>query len=293
MLPRSTMTPSVRTLAWRVPLLVAGILGTGMLFGLEKYIIYAPTRAIETTPRSAGLAFEDVWFPAGDGAKLNGWLIRATDARFTLLWFHGNAGNISHRVENIASLHRFLAAPLRPNIFIFDYRGYGRSEGSVSDLSEVATYRDAEGALAYLRGRQDLAHTKFVYFGRSLGTAVAIELARRHPPAGMILETPFTSIKDMAHAILPFLPIGGLLRTKYDSLSKIREVRVPLIILHGDRDEVVPYEQGRHLFEAANEPKSFFTIRGARHNDTYIVGDRPYFSAWARFLGSLESPRPL
>jgi fermentation-respiration switch protein FrsA (DUF1100 family) len=157
----------------------------------------------------------------------------------------------------------------------------------------VATYRDAEGVLAYLRGRQDLAHTKFVYFGRSLGTAVAIELARRHPPAGMILETPFTSIKDMAHAILPLLPIGGLLRTKYDSLSKIREVRVPLIILHGDRDEVVPYEQGRRLFEAANEPKSFFTIRGARHNDTYIVGDRPYFSAWARFLGSLESPRPL
>jgi len=293
MLSVGTMTPSVRTLAWRVPLLVAGILGTGMLLGLEKYIIYVPEQAIEMTPQTEGLAFEDVWFPTSDGAKLNGWLVPAADARFTLLWFHGNAGNISHRVDNIKYLHRYLAAPLCPNIFIFDYRGYGRSEGSLSDLSEEATYRDGDGALAYLRGRQDLAHTKLVYFGRSLGAAIAVELARRHPPAGMILETPFTSIKDMARVILPFLPVGGLLRTKYDSLSKIREIRVPLLVLHGDRDDVVPYEQGRRLFEAANEPKTFFTIRGARHNDTYIVGDRPYFNAWARFLGSLESTRPL
>ena len=293
MLSAGTMTPSVRTLAWRVPLLVAGILGTGMLLGLEKYIIYVPERAIEMTPQTEGLAFEDVWFPTSDGAKLNGWLVRAADARFTLLWFHGNAGNISHRVDNIKYLHRYLASPLCPNIFIFDYRGYGRSEGSLSDLSEEATYRDGDGALAYLRGRQDLAHTKLVYFGRSLGAAIAVELARRHPPAGMILETPFTSIKDMARVILPFLPVGGLLRTKYDSLSKIREIRVPLLVLHGDRDDVVPYEQGRRLFEAANEPKTFFTIRGAHHNDTYIVGDRPYFTAWARFLGSLESTRPL
>jgi uncharacterized protein len=281
------MTPPVRTTAWRVPLLVAVILGSVMFLGLEKYLIFVPERAIEMTPQSEGLAYEDIRFPAKDGVELHGWLVPATDARFTLVWFHGNAGNIGHRVDNIKYLHRSLGRPLLPNIFIFDYRGYGRSAGSLSDLSEEATYRDAEGALAYLRGRQDLAQTRLVYFGRSLGSAIAVEMARQHAPAGLILETPFTSIQDMARVALPFLPVGAWLRTRYNSLGKIPEIRVPLLVLHGNRDEVVPYEQGRRLFEAANEPKTFFTIHGARHNDTYIVGDRPYFDAWARFLGSL------
>ena len=281
------MAPPVRTMAWRVPLLVAGILGTSMLLGLEKYVIYVPERTIEMTPWSEGLAYEDVWFPTSDGLKLHGWLVPSPDARVTLVWFHGNAGNISHRVDNIKQLHRFLGRARTPNIFIFDYRGYGKSQGGFSDLSEEATYRDAEGALAYLRARQDLAHTKPVYFGRSLGAAIAVEVARRHSPAALILETPFTSIRDMAKVALPFLPVGSLLQTKYDSLTKIREIRVPLLILHGDRDDVVPYEQGRRLYEAANEPKTFYAIRGARHNDTYIVGDRAYFNAWARFLEGL------
>ncbi len=281
------MTPPLRTMAWRVPLLLAGILGTGMFLGLEKYVIYVPDRTIEMTPQHEGLAFEDVWFPATDGVRLHGWLVPAPEARFTLLWFHGNAGNISHRVDNIKDLHRYLGRPLLPNIFIFDYRGYGKSAGSHSDLSEEATYRDADGVLAYIRGRPDLARTRLIYFGRSLGAAIAVEAARRHPPAGLILETPFTSIKDMARVTLPFLPLGSLLRTRYDSLSKIPEIRAPLLVLHGDRDDVVPYEQGRRLFEAANQPKTFYTIRGAHHNDTYIVGDRPYFEAWARFLRDL------
>ena len=277
------MIPPFRTMAWRIPLVLAGILGTGMFLGLEKYVIYVPERAIEMTPKSEGIAYEDVWFPASDGLRLHGWLIPAPNARLTLVWFHGNAGNIGHRVDNIKHLHRLLGL----NVFIFDYRGYGRSAGTLSDLSEEATYRDAEGALAYLRGRQDLAHTRLVYFGRSLGAPIAVEAARRHPPTGLILETPFTSIKEMARVALPFLPLGTLLRTKYDSLGKIGEIRVPLLILHGDRDDVVPYEQGRRLFDAANEPKTFYRIRGARHNDTYIVGGQPYFDAWARFLGSL------
>jgi len=280
MLSGMLMTPPLRTMAWRVPLLLAGILGAGMFLGLEKYLIFVPERTIEMTPRDEGLPYEDVWFPAGDGVRLHGWLVPAPDARFTLVWFHGNAGNISHRVDNITHLHRLL----RLSIFIFDYRGYGRSNGSHSDLSEEATYLDAEGALAYLRGRRDLDRTRLVYFGRSLGAAIAVEAARRHPPAALILETPFTSIQDMSRVLLPWLPVGSLLRTKYDSLAKIREIRVPLLVLHGDRDDVVPYEQGRRLFEAANEPKWFYTIRGARHNDTYFVGGQPYFDVWARFL---------
>ena len=281
------MIPPFRTLAWRVPLVLAGILGTGVLLGLEKYVIFFPERIIEMTPQSEGLAYEDVWFPAKDGVKLHGWLVPAPGARFTLVWFHGNAGNIGHRVDNIKYLHRALAPPLLPTIFIFDYRGYGQSAGSLSDLSEKATYDDAEGALTYLRGHPDLARTPLIYFGRSLGAAIAVEMARRHPPAGLILETPFTSIKDMARMALPFLPVGSLLTSKYDSLSKIQEIRTPLLVLHGDQDDVVPYKQGRRLFEAANQPKTFYTIPGARHNDTYVVGGRPYFDAWASFLRGL------
>jgi fermentation-respiration switch protein FrsA (DUF1100 family) len=281
------MTPSVRTLAWRAPLLLvgslAGILGTGMFLGLEKYVIYVPDRTVEATPQSEGIAYEEVWFPAADGVKLHGWLIPAQGARFTLVWFHGNAGNISHRVDNIKHLHHLLSL----SVFIFDYRGYGKSAGRLADLSEEATYRDAEGALRYVRGRRDADRTRLVYFGRSLGTAIAVEMARRHPPAGLILETPFTSVADMARVVMPLLPTGGLLQTRYDSLAKIREIRVPLLVLHGDRDDVIPYEQGRRLYEAANQPKTFYTIRGARHNNTYIVGDRPYFDAWARFLRGL------
>jgi fermentation-respiration switch protein FrsA (DUF1100 family) len=264
-----------------------------MFLGLEKYVIYVPERAIEMTPQSEGLAYEDVWFKATDGVTLHGWLVPVPNARFTLVWFHGNAGNISHRVDNFKYLHRYLAPPQLPTIFIFDYRGYGKSAGSSSDLSEEATYHDADGALAYLRARQDLARTALVYFGRSLGAAIAVEMARRHTPAGLILETPFTSIQDMARVVLPLLPVGNLLRTKYDSLSKMREIRAPLLVLHGDRDDVVPYEQGRRLFEAANQPKTFYTILGAHHNDTYIVGDRPYFNAWAHFLCGLERAGPL
>lgn len=159
------MTLPLRTSVWSVPLLVAGILGTGMILSVERYVIYAPIRTIEATPESEGLAYEDVWFTASDGVKLHGWLVPAPGARITLLWFHGNAGNISHRVNNIKYLHRLLGI----NVFIFDYRGYGRSEGGMFNLSEQATYRDAEGAVAHLQSRRDLADTKLVYFGQLPG----------------------------------------------------------------------------------------------------------------------------
>jgi fermentation-respiration switch protein FrsA (DUF1100 family) len=273
---------------WRVPLLVVAILGSGMFFlGLEKYLLYFPERILEATPKSQGLAFEEVRFPASDGVLLHGWLVPASGARHTLVWFHGNAGNISHRVHNIGYLHRLLGI----NVFIFDYRGYGLSAGGRSDLSEEATYRDAEGALAFIRGRPDLARTRLVYFGRSLGAAIAIEMARHHPPAGLILETPFTSIRDIARVHYPFVP-RMFLRLKYDSLAKIPALRVPLLVLHGDRDEVVPLDQPQRLFQAANEPKTFYLIPGAHHNDTYIVGGDAYFAAVGRFLESL-APSPI
>ncbi|HYL80281.1 MAG TPA: alpha/beta fold hydrolase [Candidatus Acidoferrum sp.] len=270
-------------MAWRTPPVAADILRIGMILSLERYVIYAPERSIEVTPQGEGLDFEDVWFDSSDGVKLHGWLVPAPGARITLLWFHGNGGNIARCLNNLKYLFRRLGV----NIFVFDYRGYGRSEGGMFDLSEEATYRDADGALAYLRGRRDLAGTTPVYFGQSLGAAIAVDIARRQPAAGLILETPFTSIRDMARIVAPYWPFPSLLQTKYDSLRKIEEVRVPLLVLHGDHDEWVPYEQGRRLFDAANEPKTLYTIPGAHHNDTYVVGGEKYFEAWAGFLSTL------
>ena len=281
------MIPPIWMMLWRMPLLMAlcltGILGAGMILGLEKFALFFPERSLGATPRAEGLAYEDVWFTAADGIALHGWWIPAPGAPVTLVWFHGNAGNIGDRVHNIGYLHRVL----RVNVFIFDYRGYGQSHGGRSDLSEEATYRDGEGALAYLRARPEVARTRLVYFGRSLGAAIAIELARTQPPAGLIVETAFTTLKDVARVHYPFLPLW-FLRTKYESLHKIPEIRVPLLILHGDRDEVVPLDQAHRLYAAANEPKRLYVIRGASHNDTYMVGGAAYFDVWASFLGSLD-----
>lgn len=279
--------PSIGKMFRDAPLLVgvslAGLLGVAMILGLEKLALYFPVRALEATPQAVGLVYEDVWFQSTDGLTLHGWLVPAPEARFTVVWFHGNAGNISHRVHNIGYLHRLL----RTNVFIFDYRGYGQSHGNRFSLSEQATYRDGEGALAYLRSRQDLSRTRMVYFGRSLGAAVAVELARRDPPAGLILETTFSTLKDVARVHYPFVPLF-FLQTKYETIRKLPEIHIPVLFLHGDRDEVVPLEQAERLYAAANEPKKLYVIHGAHHNDTYVVGGTAYFDVWAQFLDSLD-----
>jgi len=273
---------------------------------IERSFIYFPERELIGDPAELGLAFDDAYFTAGDGVRLHGWFVPGaggtaeqssigTELRSeavplfqgsnvpaalggaTWLWFHGNAGNISDRLENLRLLHDELGV----NVFIFDYRGYGRSEGSPS---EQGTYRDAEAALAYALSRPDVDAERIVYFGRSLGSAVAVELATRRPPFALILESPFTSMADLARQHYRFLPATGLIRTKYDSLSKIGSVRAPLLVLHGDQDDIVPFEAGKRLFEAASEPKRFYTIRGAGHNDTYVAGGREYFRALREFV---------
>ena len=259
---------------------------------VERFFIYHPTREIFLTPGALGVAFEDVHFEASDGVKLHGWFVPAraggpgapggaggAGETPTLIWFHGNGGNLSHRVENIALLHQKVAA----NIFIFDYRGYGRSEGTPS---EEGTYRDAEGAVRYLLSRKDVDEDRLIHFGRSLGASVALEEALRRPPAGMILESPFTSVGAMAQKLY-LLPIGRFLKTRYDNLSKIKKFRLPLLVLHGDRDGIVPLSMGRALFEAANDPKDFYVIKGAGHNDSYVTGGEAYFRRLASFIQKL------
>jgi uncharacterized protein len=174
---------------------------------MEERFIFFPEARIEQTPRDLALDFDDVYFTAADGLRLNGWFVPHAGAQATLLWFHGNAGNISHRLENIKLLHE----KVKVHIFIFDYRGYGRSEGRTT---EAGTYLDGEAAIRHLRSRKEVDPERIVFFGRSLGAAVAVELATREEAAALILETPFVSIRAMARLALPLLPIGPLLRTR-------------------------------------------------------------------------------
>jgi fermentation-respiration switch protein FrsA (DUF1100 family) len=251
---------------------------------MEEKFIFFPSAAIEKTPREFGLEYEDIYFTAADGVRLNGWLARYPGAEITLLWFHGNAGNIGHRAEAM----KLLYDKLRANVFIIDYRGYGRSEGTIS---EAGSYEDALAALKYLRARKDLDPKGVALFGQSLGSAVAADLAAREECLALILEAPFVSIREMARAIYPWLPVGPLLKTRYDVVEKIQKVKAPLLVAHGENDEIVPFEHGRRVFAAASAPKEFYAIRGAHHNDTFFVGGNAYFAAMKHFIERAGSGR--
>ena len=275
----------MRSRAWQIVdcpgvdlanLMLANLLWTYV----EKRFVFFPTYEVESTPDQLGLTYEDVSFNTADGFKLNGWFVPGT-TDFTWLCFHGNGGNIGHRATEVALLHRNLGM----NLLIFDYRGYGKSEGTPS---EQGTYRDARAALQYLEERSDLDPKRIVYFGHSLGTAVAVELATATPPLALILVSPFASVRDMAHIAFPLLPSAWLVRNRYDSLARIGTIQRPLLILHGEHDEIVPISQGDKLFQAANPPKRFQILPETGHNDIFEAGGQTYWGALERFLAELE-----
>jgi fermentation-respiration switch protein FrsA (DUF1100 family) len=253
---------------------------------IEKGLIFHPDKGNDTaTPDIYGIKYDDVTFRTEDGLNLHGWFIPGKKSSpdedlHTLLWFHGNAGNINHRLGNLKMLHERVPV----NVFIIDYRQYGRSEGKIS---EKGTYIDARAALAYLHSRKEINREKIIFFGRSLGSAVAVELALNEKCRALILETPFTSILEMGKKLYPFLPVSLLLKTKYDSLAKIKNIKVPILVMHGDKDDLVPFEHGKRLYDMANEPKEFYTIPGAGHNDTHIVGGDEYFDVIRNFVNKL------
>jgi fermentation-respiration switch protein FrsA (DUF1100 family) len=274
---RKTVKALARGAALAVSIIVAFGIVARYTNLLDRLFIFFPERALFETPGDRGLSFEDVFFTTSDGVKLHGWFVPGRN-ELTLVWFHGNAGNIGHRVDNLAEMHRYLGV----NIFIFDYRGYGRSEGSPT---EAGTYLDAQGAVDYLRGRPSVDPNRLVLFGRSLGCAIAAEAASKSQPYALVLESPFTSVQAMAKRVYPFLPgAGRLVRTRYDCLSRVGSVGAPVMVLHGDQDSIVPYEMGREVYEAASPPKRFYRIEGADHNDTYLVGGAAYYEALAGFL---------
>ncbi len=259
-------------------LALGGLLAIGMIGLLENFLLYHPHRQLDLTPRTYGVDYENVHLETEDGARIHGWYVAPQEANGpVLLWAHGNAGNLSHRAENIAFIQKELGA----GVFLFDYRGYGKSEGRPS---EEGLYADGRAAYAWLTGR--MPHERVFLFGRSIGAAVVVRLAVEGKRArGLILESPFENIIAMGKKLFPFLPVGWFISQKFDNASMIPEVEMPLLILHGDRDGIVPHAQGKRLYEAARAPhKRFFTIRGAGHNDTYLAGGATYWDAWRDFL---------
>jgi len=245
---------------------------------MEEQFIFFPESELVATPAAVGLPFEDVRFTADDGTHLHGWYLEGESGSPLILFCHGNAGNISHRIENLRLFRR-----LGVSVFIFDYRGYGRSAGRPS---EKGTYSDGRGALAWLAGR-GWEPGRMIFFGRSLGASIAVQLALESPPAGLVLESPFPSIAAMGwhHNPVLYLLFGWwALNARYDNLDKIGRIELPLLVFQGERDAIVKEKMARRLFERANHPKTFHLIPGAGHNDTYEKGGDAYWQAWRRFL---------
>jgi uncharacterized protein len=255
----------------------------GLLLIFEKRFIYFPTRDHETTPSALGLPHEDVRLVAEDGVRIHGWYLPVREPRWVTLVSHGNGGNISHRLDRALLLQQHL----RSSVFLYDYRGYGASEGSPD---EAGTYRDARAAYRWLVEQKRVRPDELVLFGESLGSAVALELALERPAAALVLEAPFTSVPDVARRTI-FAPLAPFVRTRYESLARIPRLRMPLLVMQGDRDEVIPPALGRRLFDAAPEPKRYYAIPGAGHNDTYIVGGAAYWQALSGFLDHLTRAR--
>ncbi len=251
-----------------------------LLVSCENKIIYHPYKYPDGfwDPQSVGINVEDVYFSSADGLKLHAWFVPVPKPVATLLWFHGNAGNISHRLDNIQRL-----LPLNLNVFIFDYRGYGRSEGTPD---EKGIYLDSQAAYDVLVKTKNIPPEKLFLFGRSLGGVCAAKVAQTNPAAGLIMESVFTSARDMAGKLFPFLPLGKMIRSKMDAVGMVPGLTMPKLFLHGTQDEIVPYKLGRKLFAAAADPKEFYDIEGAGHNDTYIVGGEAYFQAIRKFIVS-------
>ena len=265
---------------WLLILIAVGLLAWGCREAMERALIYMPTRDMVGAPADVALAFRDVWFRTEDQARLHGWFVPGR-VPLAMLWCHGNAGNVSHRLDQLREIHQRLGI----GVFIFDYRGYGRSDGQPT---EAGLYQDTRAARDALIRELGIPADRIVYYGQSLGAAVALDLALTHPPPALILESPFLSVRAMANRTLP--GSGYLFKTSFDSLAKVGHLKSPLLILHGDADEIAPHEHGRRLFQAAPEPKAFYTIPGAHHNDTYLVGGNDYWEAWKRFLGGRGLP---
>jgi hypothetical protein len=270
-----------------------------MLYILQPKLLYVPTREVLYTPAEVNLDFENVIFKTADGLRLNGWFVpapleactkvasalsetqrgKSPTGQFTILFCHGNGGNMMHCLDSIDIFHN-----LGPNCFIFDYRGYGNSEGKPS---EEGTYLDAQAAYKWLTEEKKVPPGDIIVFGMSLGGSIAAHLAGRNKVAALVIESAFTSYADIGSRFYPYMPVRWFARFGYKTIQSIKDIRCPIMLIYSRDDEVMPFEFGLELFNSANEPKEFVEIFGG-HNDSFLVSGELYKNAWIKWLKFLE-----
>ena len=254
-----------------------------LLYGMQSRLIHlpgVPGRELMATPADIGLQWEDVQLRTADDVSLHGWYLPAPEdgARYTVVFFHGNAGNISHRLDSLEIFHDLGLATL-----IIDYRGYGRSEGSPS---EDGLYRDGDAAWRYLVDERGVSPGEIIAFGRSLGAAVAARVASERDVGGVILESAFTSAPDRGAELYPIFPVRLLARIHYPTRDYIRDVEVPVLVVHSPEDEIIPIHHGRAIYDAAPEPRQFLEISGD-HNTGFLQSRERYSQGIAEWLQTL------
>jgi hypothetical protein len=246
-----------------------------LVFFFQARMVFFPQAELVATPASVGLGYEEVWLRASDGVRLHGWFLPAPGGRGVALFCHGNAGNVSHRMETLQTMHG-----LGLSCLIFDYRGYGKSGGSPA---ERGLYRDAEAALDWLVESKGIEPSRIICWGRSLGGPVAARLARDRSPGALVLESTFTTLPELGKKLYPYLPITLISRFRFPTRRYVRTAGCPVLVVHSAEDELVPIWFGRKLYEAAPEPKSFLTIRGG-HGEGFLVSGDLYTRGVRDFL---------
>lgn len=266
---------------WTIFLIVViaySVVGWSLYF-LQPRFLYCPVREITYTPADINLTFEKIALKTEDNLKISAWYIPADNARYTVLFCHGNAGNMTHRLDTINIFNE-----LGLNCLVFDYRGYGDSQGIPT---EEGTYRDAMAAWKWLTDIRKVHPDRIIVFGRSLGGSVAANLASRVRPKGLVLESAFTSYENIGKKFYPYMPVHLFAKFTYDTMGSLRQHDGPVMIIHSRNDEIVPFEFGLRLYEAAGEPKTFVEISGS-HNDGFLFSGQTYTSGWKDWLESLS-----
>ncbi|HOQ05345.1 MAG TPA: alpha/beta hydrolase [Anaerohalosphaeraceae bacterium] len=257
-----------------------------MLWLFQPRLVFYPMREHDWRPEEVGLPYESVKIYTEDGIELDAWFVPAQNASYTILFSHGNAGNISHRLDSLLLFREWGL-----NCLIFDYRGYGRSGGRPS---EEGVYRDAAACWKWLTEVRQIPPETIVLYGQSLGGAVAANLAARlaeqagPQPAGLVIESTFSSIVDMGRHYYPWFPIRWFARFRFNTVQAVRKVHIPILVIHSPEDEIVPFEFGQKIFDSANPPKQFSRISGS-HNEGFLQDLQTYQTIWKEWIEHLRS----
>ncbi len=256
---------------------VAGyLLLAGWVYLRQDSMVYHPHPVLETTPAAIGLDYDDIRLTTADGVSIHGWFVPGPDAPCRVVLFcHGNAGNIAHRLDSLKIFH-----DMGLSVLMFDYRGFGQSEGKPT---EPGTYLDAEAVWEHLVTARGFKPSEVIVFGRSLGGAVASHIAAQKPAAALILESTFTSLPDLGAKFYPYLPVRLLARHRYNNIKHLQKVRCPVLVVHSSEDELIPFEHGKALYAAAPEPKMFVAISGG-HNSGFLTSGTVYVDGMRSFL---------